>query len=397
MVNWIEKLASAEVSRFIQENTHLNEQELILKHTTLFGIPASLLARQLQGRRKAAEKLPQWYHTTGIVYPQLQALEQCSSQTTAQYKVNRIMQHLSGRQCAVDLTGGMGVDTYYLSTVFQQVDYVEPDEELLAISRHNHQVLGATNIRYHALSAEVFLQQKAGGFDLIFADPSRKDRHGNKVVSLQHCSPDITTLHDKIFAATSCFVLKASPLLDISAALHQLPFTAEVNVVAVQNEVKELLLIQKKDFTDQPTIRAVDLQKNLCEEFVFTQHEEQQATVHFSAPLTFLYEPNRAILKAGAFRLVGSRFGLLKLHPHTHLYTSAALVPHFPGRIFSVEPFSARHSLPARHANIIVRNYPATPTALARKFKLTEGGEDYLIACTSVQGGKHLLLGRRIK
>ncbi len=401
MPPWIEKLSTPEVIRFLQENAGLNEQELLLKHDTLFGLPTRLLAQQLKGRRKAEAKLPLWYNTPGIVYPPTVALEQCSSEITARYKTELLLPYLGpGHTRVADLTGGMGVDTFYLSRLFQEVVYIEPDASLLKTSRHNHQVLGAKNIHYHALTAHDFLKQNPGKFDLIYADPSRKSSRGSKAIRLQDCSPDITALQNLIFASSTNFLLKASPLLDIREGLRQLPQTTEVHVVAVNNEVKELLFLATPCLTQQPVIKTVNFQNGNLMEFAFTFAEEQQAEVQYAAPLAWLYEPNLAIMKAGAFKLAASRFGLQKLHPNTHLYTSSARIENFPGRMFRVQetlkPGDALKTLYGATAHVLIRNYPAAATQLASKFHLTPAGEVYLIACTSVSG-KHLLLTQRVR
>ncbi len=401
MSDWILKITAPEVTRFLEEHARTDEHQLLLGHATLFGLPARLLAQQLKGKRKAAEKLPSWHCTPGLVYPSSVALEQCSSEVTARFKLERIRYYLpQSRLTAADLTGGLGVDCYYLSTIFNQVEYVEPDASLLEISRHNHQVLGAGNIRHHAALAEEFLSRCSCRFDLLFADPSRKSRSGKKVIRLQDCSPDITTLFGKIFATAGCFALKASPLLDLQNTLRQLPFVAEINVVAANNEVKELFFLSVPGYHSEPVIRAVNLKQTEADDeaLCFTLNEEHGATVNYSAPLTWVYEPNRAILKAGAFRLAGSRFGLHKLHPNTHLYTGETLMEHFPGRVFHVQTQaqSLIKNIKGSRAHVIVRNYPATADMLSKRFRLTPGGDHYLIACTSVQG-KHLLLARRVQ
>ncbi|MCS6973046.1 MAG: class I SAM-dependent methyltransferase [Cyclobacteriaceae bacterium] len=399
-----ERLTSTEVVRFIQENEQLDEKAFLLKHPTYLGLPSTLLAEQIQGRRKAKTKLPSWFHKQGIIYPPLVSLEQCSSERTAQYKCERI-RHFTGYQItgrAVDLTGGFGVDSYFISKIFSSVDYVEPDLRLLEISRHNHRCLGATNIFYHHSTAEDFLLSDNGPYNLILADPSRKSAHRSKIVKLQDCRPDVIKLQRHIYERSDLFVLKASPLHDIKEALRQLGYITEVNAVAVNNEMRELLFMGLKSHKDEPVIRAVNLGDEGIEEFCFTFKEEEQAISHFSGPLTFLYEPNRAILKAGAFRLISMRFGLHKLHPNTHLYTSHHEVPDFPGRIFKVKQdvSSARQNdsfhFSQKQANIIIRNYPATVATLTKKLKITEGGTEYLIACTSVEK-KHLLLAERLK
>lgn len=399
---WLDKLTSPEVIRFLEENENLDEQAFLLRHETFLGMPAKILADQIKGRRKAKEKLPHWFHTSGIVFLPSVSLEQCSSETTALYKLERIRHFLPDNklQRAADITGGFGVDTYYLSTLFAGVDYAEPEATLMETAQHNHRQLGAANINHHHTNAENFLTQNSVHYDLIFADPSRKTERHSKAVKLQDCLPDITQLQHRIYQHTGLLLLKTSPLLDIKEALRQLYHVAEVNVVAVNNEVRELLFVGLKDCKHEPLIRAVNLSGKSNDEFVFTYAEEARAEVTYSAPLTFLYEPHRSILKAGAFRLAAQRHGLNKLHANTHLYAGDELIENFPGRIFRItEEISSNNAarvFPERRANIIIRNYPSTVPTLAKRLKIEEGGRDYLIACTSIEK-RHLLRALRLK
>ncbi len=402
--HWIDKLTSSEVIRFLEEHENLDEQAFLLRHETCLGIPSKILAAQIKGRRKAKEKLPHWFQTPGMIFLPSVALEQCSSETTALYRLDRIRNFLDDRpRRAADITGGFGVDTYYLGTVFAGTDYVEPEASLLEIAQHNHRQLGAVNISYHHTSAENFLTQSPVHFDLIFADPSRKTVKHAKAVKLQDCLPDITKLQQSIYEHARLFLLKASPLLDIKEALRQLYHVAEINVVAVDNEVRELLFVGMRGHKkDEPLIRAVNLSGKSRDEFVFTLTEEARAEVTHSAPLTFLYEPYRCVLKAGAFRLAALRYGLKKLHANTHLYTGDKLIEDFPGRIFRItgeigsNETDAARAFSGKKANIIIRNYPSTASSLAKKFKIQEGGTDYLIACISVKK-RHLLAAQRLK
>jgi|DewCreStandDraft_4_1066084.scaffolds.fasta_scaffold93292_2 hypothetical protein len=401
---WLDKLTAPEIRSFLEASKDLDEHALLLRYKTYLGVPAKILAGQIKGRRKAKEKLPHWFQTPGIVFLPSTSLEQCSSEATALYKLDRIRHFLpdNKRQRAADITGGFGVDAYYLSTAFTGTDYIEPETSVLETARHNHRLLGALNITYHGTSAENFLVQSTNLYDLIFADPSRKTANRSKAVKLQDCLPDITLLQQHIYERTSLFMLKASPLLDIKEALQQLIYIAEVNVIAVNNEVRELLFVGLKDYKDEPLIRAVNLSEKPRDEFVFTFFEEAHAEVTYSAPLGFLYEPYRSILKAGAFRLAAKRYGLKKLHPNTHLYTDDKLMDDFPGRIFRItgeitpDPKDTAQAYPEGKANIIIRNYPSTVPMLAKKLKIREGGTDYLIACTSVVK-RHLLAAHRLK
>ena len=152
---------------------------------------------------------------------------------------------------------------------------------------------------------------------------------------------------------------------------------------------------QPSDISYQPTITAIDLEK-MDQAFVFTREEEQNCpfTFHLS-PINFLYEPNAAILKAGAYKLVAERFGLSKLDVNTHLYVSEDLVADFPGRIWRIKSQITNHQLPITNANVLVRNYPLTPEQLKKKLRLRDGGTDFVIGCR-VNGKPTLFLAERV-
>jgi len=399
----INRIASIEVQAFLREHEYADEKKLVLKHKTLFELPAAVLANQLKARRKAKDKLPSYYLTEGIVYPPSLNLEQSSSEATAQIKAaiinNTLSKHIS--VCA-DLTGGLGVDSFYFSTLCREVHYVEPDHELLTIARHNHKTLGVTSITYHPNTAETFLEQCDGGFDFIYIDPSRRSTASKKVFRLADCEPDVTRLQELIFKKTSLMMVKTSPLLDIQQGMAELAGTTDVYVLSVDNECKEVLFLCLADVNTLPVIHAINLAGQNQDQFSFSLEEELNAESAFSDQRTYLYEPNASLLKCGAFKVVGTRYALFKLHPNTHLYTSHALNLDFPGRIFQVlalvkpDKKTVKAFFAGGKGNVITRNYPLSVDELKVKVGLHDGGDQYLIAFSSLQG-KRVVVADRLK
>lgn len=406
--------------------------------------------QQVEGRERTADKLPTFAAIDDWWYPVRLSCEQCSSELTAKYKAEilqakpvlqcdgltaeRSYSPKDGQSTAVDLTGGYGVDTYFLSEHFDHTDYVEQNAELCRIAEHNFQRPTPTlpkgkEIHVHNTTAEEFLKDHLSAisnhlYDLIFLDPARRDSHGGKVFKLADCTPNVVELHPTLLSRLTPdgrILLKLSPMIDLTQALKELqtppnlPSREEIiwdiHIVAVKNEVKEVLLMSR--YTDiskyrdlEPTITAIDL-AHPEQVFTFTREEESVSeavcqsegrSVLCQTQSVYLFEPNAAILKAGAYKLVAQRFGLQKLDVNTHLYTSETLVENFPGRVwrikeapFQLSPKGARD----KQANVLVRNYPLTAEQLKKKLHLRDGGTAYVIGCR-VAGKPTIFLGERV-
>ena len=337
--------------------------------------------QQVEGRERTAEKLPTFATIDDWWYPVRLSCEQCSSELTARDKASLV----SGEKM-VDLTGGYGVDTYFLSEQFAHTDYVEQNAELCRIAEHN---FADKPITIHNTSAEDFLAS-AGQYDLIFLDPARRDSHGGKVFRLEDCTPNVVELFPTLLAHGKRIMIKLSPMLDLTQAVTSLSqVTWDIHVVAIKNEVKELLLVSG----GSGRITSIDLEKK-DQAFVFTKDEEQKAQSaigHLSLEIGhYLYEPNAAILKAGAYKLIAERFGLHKLDVNTHLYVSETLVENFPGRVWRI---TERQDL--KQANVLTRNYPLTPEQLKKKLHLRDGGTAFVIGCR-VAGKPTVLWAERV-
>ena len=326
--------------------------------------------------------MPEWAENEGLLFPAHLSIEQCSSEATAKYKANL----LEGKTF-VDLTGGLGVDTYYLSQQFQQTDYVERQAELCDLARHNFEVLG-TKINVWNKTAEDYLNH-CEPKDCFFIDPARRDEHGRKTVSIADCTPDVAALQDLLLQKAKKVMVKLSPMLDISKALTELHHVKEVHVVAVANECKELDFILERDYQGTTQFHCVNLltpQPDLH----FTLEEERNCLCRMADGVSnYLYEPHPAVMKGGCFKLLTERFDILKLHKNSNLYTSEQLVSDFPGRIFKVEgwaPFNkkVKQSLLAdvEKASIAVRNFPLSVAELRKKLLIADGDAIYLFATT---------------
>ena len=376
--------------QFIRDNLNVDVPTLALRKAPV-GIDFSLALRQIEARQLLQKKVPEWSDNEDLLFPAHLSIEQCSSEATARYKA----QLLEGRSF-VDLTGGLGVDTYYLSQNFQQADYVERQTELCDLAKHNFTILNA-DIKVWNETAEDYLIH-CEPKDCLYLDPARRDTYGRKTISISDCTPDVAALQDLLLQKAEKVMVKLSPMLDISKASEELKSVKEVHVLAVNNECKELVFIMERGFSGQPTLFAANL---LTEQPIinFTLAKEHDCPLHVADGIgQYLYEPNVALMKAGCYKLLAEQFGVLKLHKNSHLYTSDTLVSDFPGRIFAVENWAdynkkVKNTLlnDVDKANLAVRNFPLSVDALRKTLKLKEGGEVYLFA-TTLRGEEKVII-----
>jgi 16S rRNA G966 N2-methylase RsmD len=393
-------LLDPEVQNFIHEHEGDDTAELLLKKKEIFGIAMSEIVQQINGRKKTKLKLPSFYNSTSIVYPPSVNLEQSSSEKTARNKLDILKNETIQPRFAADLTGGFGVDAFFLSKFFHRIQYVEPDKDLFDVTRHNHAQLAASNIEHFNTTAESFLDSSTEIFDLVFIDPSRRIEK-IKVVSLRQSEPDVVLLKEKIFERTSFLLVKASPMLDISVGMKELGNVKKVFVVAVDNEVKEVLFLCEKNFIGHSEIVAQNLTDLSTDAFTFKVTDEAEQKLQYTNPQNYLYEPNAAIMKAGAFKLLVSKFRIKKIAVSTHLYTSVDFVPDFPGRVFKIEAQakpdkSVNAFFPEGKANVTTRNYPLSVDELKKRTKLKDGGDKFLIGFSG-ETQKFLVVASRIK
>jgi len=362
------------------------------------GIDLRQAAEQITAWQKAKAKLPDWYAAADLVMPPPLSVEQASSQLTAEYKASL----LSG-DCLVDLCGGMGVDTLAFARRFARTIYVERESTLCRRFAHNAERLaerlGAWPVEVINASAEAFVEGFAGEAT-FYVDPARRDAERQRVFLFEACSPDLTALLPRLQGRVRRVLVKASPMIDLAAGIASLGAVCAVHVVSVANECKEVLFLVEFGFAGTPEICCVNLRPGSPPEtFRFDLSAERDAPVRWADVGRFLYDPNAAIRKAGAFRSIGAAFGLGKLAPSTHLYTADELVADFPGRVFEVEGEAVgqpRRLLPDGRANVVSRNHPLTADQLRARYRLRDGGERFLIGFRDAGGRPRLVIARRV-
>lgn len=386
----ISEKAQAWYSEIFNENGLSLQQSVFSLHKQLPSEEVSWLMQQAEGFRIASRKLPSWAKK-GLHFPPKRALEQCSSEVTALFKA----QLFSGKRC-IDLTGGMGVDSWALAASFEQLVHVEQNPELSRITAYNFRKLGRENIEQVNLSAEEYLE-KGVESDLIFIDPDRRPDAQKRVFQFEDCLPNIIELKEKMLEVSPKVLVKASPLIDLDYAIKTFPEISQVWVVAVRNECKEVLFLLGRIPSEVVKITAINFQLGEQQHFEATWPEPSDWSYLLSAPLRYLYEPNAALMKAGVFKSLAKTLSIPKLHPNSHLFTSEAMMVYFPGRKFEVEeviPFQKAGIKALKKlgkANISVRNFPFSPEELRKKTGLKDGGAVYLFATTDFQQQKIIL------
>lgn len=388
-------ILNIEIQEFINSNLKSETSSLLLKGIPFKDVDARLIVEQIEAKKRCKKKLPTWFNTNNIYYPNKLNIEQTSSEITASYKSNLV----SGK-ALIDLTGGFGVDAYYFSKQIESVTHCEINPELSEIVKHNYKSLEASNINCLNENGIDALKRMDTSFDWIYIDPSRRDDSKNKVFLLSDCTPNIKTFQRLFFKYTKNVILKTSPLLDISATKKDLKHVKQLHIVGINNEVKELLWILERDFEGDFKIKTVNLTNNENEIFEFSHNHESNIIAEYSEPLIYLYEPNSTILKAGAFNSVSATLNVFKLHKHSHLYTSDELI-HFPGRRFKIEkviPFNKKEfsKIGIKKANVTTRNFPISVNDIRKKLKVKDGGTNYLFFSTNMKNEKIILICSKI-
>jgi hypothetical protein len=396
-----------EVQDFIHANENVNIQDLPLKKSkdkNTLHWAWNEIATQIEGRKKMAQKIPSWYHKKGIITTKL-ALEQCSSEQTAQFKA----EILGENECVIDVTGGFGVDTYFFAQKNKNILHIEPNPDLQAIVKHNFKQLACENVTFFNENAEFFLKNRIKENSkiqtAIYIDPSRRDEKGNKVFQWKDLSPHCLELWEYLEKIPK-ILIKTSPLLDLSEGIKYFPIPPqEIFVVGTKHEVKEVLLYweNEKNTNQNIKIQAITLleEQEKCI-FSFEREEEKKAELYVNLPQKFLYEPYPSILKAGAFKLFAQRYNLKKLHIHSHLYTSETLENHIPVRIFQIENTcnydkkALQKIIPTQKANITARNFVDDVPTIRKKLQLKEGGEVYIFATKNCEDNYVLLVCQKV-
>ena len=286
----------------------------------------------------------------------------------------------------LDLTGGFGVDTYYFSKTLKHVTYCEVNKNLSEIVKHNLKILKGSNIFIKAVDGLSYIKQENIQYDWIYIDPSRRNKIGNKLYFIEECCPNVLENLDLLLSKSNNILIKLSPMLDIKSALKVLKNTKEVHVVAIKNEVKELLFLLEKGYTNEACIKAINL-RTTQPNFEFKISQER-TIIAYHKPMNYLYEPNAAILKCGAFKNIAIRFKVMKLGQHTHLYSASKIIKYFPGNIYKIHkimPYKRqliKKVITGRKVNIKTRNFPNKTKQIKKQYKLKDGGNQFVFFTT---------------
>ncbi|MET3025816.1 class I SAM-dependent methyltransferase [Flavobacterium sp. UW10123] len=384
-----------EIQEFIKKNTGADITKLALQKNPFPEVDWILILNQIEARTKAKEKLPTWFAAENIIFPSKISIEQTSSEKTAAYKASL----LSG-ESLIDLTGGFGVDDYYFSKKFKSTTHCEINEELSKIVAYNFKQLEVENCTFHSGDSIHLLEESNQKYDWIYIDPSRRNDSKGKVFMLKDCLPNVPELLDFYFEKTDSILIKTAPLLDISAGLSELKNVKNIHIIALENEVKELLFEIHKGYSGKITLKTANILKEKIETFEFVLGTETKS-FSYGLPQQYLYEPNSAIMKSGGFDEVSATFQINKLHKHSHLYTSENLID-FPGRKFEVQKVISynknemKNELANKHANVTTRNFPETVENIRKKWKIKNGGNLYCFFTTDVKDNKIVLICTKI-
>ena len=408
-----------QLTAFVQEHISDDLTRLILDRKKWPDIDMDLAVSCIQSRRKLKGKIKEWYDNPELVFPASLSAEQCSSSATGLYKAG-VAEMIVGKGARIaDLTGGLGVDSWYFSMVSESVLYNEMQETLCTAAVHNFRTLSADNIIVSNLKIETGSSEfhkiiEEFRPELIYMDPARRGEGGKKVFLIEDCTPDVLTLREELFAMSRHILIKLSPMADISMVCSRLGKTCrEVHVVATGGECKELLIWMDREWCGEYEIVAIELPSGYPDiepaTFSFTSSEEKispLALLGRNDSLVFLFEPGKALMKAGCFNLIAEHFGLLKMGISTHYYvteeeTKADLLKSY-GKVYKIISSTSldKRSIKAAgkeypHAEVTARNIPMDTETLRKKLGVTSGDDAHIFGLKSDTLGNLLIITRR--
>lgn len=387
-------ILNQEIQSFINKNINADISKLALQKNPFANNNWINILNQIAAKTKAKDKLPTYFTAENIIFPSKISVEQTSSEKTAQYK-----SEIVEGETLIDLTGGFGVDCFYFSKKLKKVIHCETNQELSKIAEHNFKQLKVENIKCISGDSLEILTRLNQKFDWIYVDPSRRNDLKGKVFILEDCLPNVPKLLNFYFQFTNKILVKTAPILDISAALTELKNVKTIHIVAIENEVKELLFEIEKDYNNEIYVRTLNISKKI-DKFAFIMNK-LTTVCDYGEPRKYLYEPNAAIMKSGGFNEVGANFGLIKLHQHSHLYTSDRKIE-FCGRIFEIEncfeynKILMRKFLEGKKANVTTRNFSETVEEIRKKWKIASGGSIYCFFTTDLNNKRIVILSKKI-
>ena len=389
--------------RFVREHREDDVRTLALQARRDSDVDLPWALDQIQGWQTARRKLPSWAAIDGIIYPPHLSMEQCSSEQTAIYKcgvVERLPKEF--RETLVDLTGGFGVDFAFMARHFEQAVYVERQDHLCETASHNFELLGLNHARVIHADAEAVLNDLSTtpASTLLYIDPARRDSNSARTYAIADCTPNVLELLPDLFKAAHHILIKLSPMLDWHKAVADLgDRVAEVHIVSVGNECKELLIFLDADHQGEPTVHCVNDEQRL----VYSPSENDGNTaIATDNDCAYLYEPNASIMKAGCFGVLTERFPVKALSAGSHLFISNQEVNDFPGRRFAITAVTTMNKKELAtalkgitRANVAVRNFPMSAQDLRKRLHLQDGGDCYIFGTTTADGRRLLYLCKK--
>ena len=375
-------ISNKSVQDYISQNLSTDVFEIILKKQIFPKVTNKEIAEQISAKIKSKKKLPTYFNTPNIYFPNKVNIEQTSSEKTAEFKSKIVTGNTM-----IDATGGFGVDSMYFSKEFKKTVYIEENKELFEIVKANSKKLGLNNIEHLNEDGIEYTKKTDTEMDLLYIDPSRRNKENKKVHFLSDCTPLIDYDLIKSLQNFKTILIKCSPIIDLKKTINDLKVVSEIYIVGINNEVKEVLFSLNKKCNKDIKIKCIDL-SNRELDFEFNINEiDNKKNNDNSEVLNYLYEPNSMILKSGAFSLICDRYDVKKLNINSHLYTSKKLID-FPGRVFEVDTvvnYSKRNlkHLNVSKANITTRNFQIDVKDIRKKSKILDGGDHYLFFTTN--------------
>ena len=384
---------SDEVLAWLQQHRTDDPLRVMLSKSPFVSVSNRVLATQIAGMKVAAAKYPLLLQYPQYQYPVKISLEQSSSMLTASYKADLVPEG-----SLVDLTGGMGIDAMHFAKLGREVTYVDIDSELCQLNTYNFQVLGY-DIKVVCSSAEQYLA-KATRYDTVYIDPSRRIS-GNKKTGMANLHPNVVVLQEGLRQVGSQVLIKLSPMQDISEVLATLQHVKHLHVVAVKEDVKELLVLVQAGSTANPQLTVAVLSEG--GNTTVSRSMDVTAAIDIGPVSTYLYQPHPAVVKAAIHDQLATEQGLTKLHPNTQLYTGAELAKNYLGKIYLVlEPMQLRQKAAkaagvGKYINIVSKNHPLSPAQISKKIAVQQGGDNYLVAVTTHDDKKQAYICQRIQ
>jgi len=417
---------------FVQEHLKDDPARLILNKAKWPEIDMDLAVACIESRTKLKNKVQDWYSNPELIFPVRLSAEQCSSSATALYKA-RLAAEIAGEDMRLaDLTGGLGVDSWYFSKFASEVLYNEMQEVLCRAAEYNFKELGTNNIIVSNIEIQPDSQKltdlmKKFDPDIVFMDPARRSETGKKVFLIEDCTPDVLTLRKDIFTHCRHLLIKLSPMADITMVCSRLgPACREVHVVGAGGECKELLIWMDREWEGEYTITAADLPATYPASAAITLSDKPEVlsdkpevlssrapegTTVISSERSesrdlFLFEPGKAIMKAGFFNLIRDRFGIEKMGVSTHYYLTdspqkAEELKKYGKiyRILSINSLDKRSIKEAGkaypHSEVTARNIPMDTETLRKKLGVTSGDDAHIFGLKSDKSGNLLIITRK--